>query len=75
MPFAGHPNVGTACVLARHGHDRDGVLLFEEIAGLVEVKVERDPQGTVTGATIAAPQPLSTGITLPVAGASPPVPV
>ncbi|KFC68917.1 Phenazine biosynthesis PhzC/PhzF protein [Bosea sp. LC85] len=68
MPFAGHPNVGTACVLARHGRDRDGVLLFEEIAGLVEVKVERDANGAVTGATIAAPQPLSTDISLPVAG-------
>lgn len=67
MPFAGHPNVGTACVLARYGRDRDGVLLFEEIAGLVEVRVERDSEGTVTGATIAAPQPLSTDITLPVA--------
>lgn len=66
MPFAGHPNVGTACVLARHGRDKDGVLLFEELAGLVEVKVERDAAGNVTGATIAAPQPLSTGIELPV---------
>ncbi len=68
MPFAGHPNVGTACVLARHGRDKDGVLLFEEIAGLVEVKIQRDANGTVIGATIAAPQPLSTDITLPVAG-------
>lgn len=68
MPFAGHPNVGTACVLARHGRDKDGVLLFEELAGLVEVKVERDAAGNVTGATIAAPQPLSTGIELPVDG-------
>ncbi|TCR66504.1 trans-2,3-dihydro-3-hydroxyanthranilate isomerase [Bosea sp. BK604] len=68
MPFAGHPNVGTACVLARHGRDKDGVLLFEELAGLVEVKVERDGADNVTGATIAAPQPLSTGIELPVDG-------
>ncbi len=68
MPFAGHPNVGTACVLARHGRDRDGVLLFEELAGLVEVRVARDASGAVTGATIAAPQPLTTGITLPVDG-------
>jgi trans-2,3-dihydro-3-hydroxyanthranilate isomerase len=68
MPFAGHPNVGTACVLARHGRDTDGVLLFEELAGLVEVKVERDAAGNVTGATIAAPQPLSTGIELPAEG-------
>ena len=42
MPFAGHPNVGTGWVLAGLGRDRDGVLRFEEIAGLVEVRVERD---------------------------------
>lgn len=66
MPFAGHPNVGTACVLASHGRDRDGILLFEELAGLVEVKVARDGEGRVTGATIAAPQALSLGLTLPV---------
>ncbi|MBN9468053.1 MAG: PhzF family phenazine biosynthesis protein [Bosea sp.] len=65
MPFAGHPNVGTACVLAVHGRDRDGVLRFEELAGLVEVKVSRDGEGRVTGATIAAPQPLSLGLQLP----------
>jgi trans-2,3-dihydro-3-hydroxyanthranilate isomerase len=66
MPFAGHPNVGTGYVLARHGRDRDGVLMFEEMAGLVEVKVERDAAGAVMGATIAAPQALSTGIELPI---------
>lgn len=61
MPFAGHPNVGTAYVLAQAGRDRGGVLRFEELAGLVEVQVDRDGTGTVTGATIAAPQPLSFG--------------
>jgi trans-2,3-dihydro-3-hydroxyanthranilate isomerase len=66
MPFAGHPNVGTGYVLAHEGRDRDGVLLFEEPAGLVEVQVERDPGGVVSGATIAAPQPLSCGPELPV---------
>jgi trans-2,3-dihydro-3-hydroxyanthranilate isomerase len=65
MPFAGHPNVGTGCVLAGQGRDKDGVLLFEEIAGLVEVQVERDGTGAVSGARIAAPQPLSLGLTLP----------
>lgn len=65
MPFAGHPNVGTACVLAGHGRDRDGILLFEELAGLVEVRVGRDAGGLVTGATIAAPQALSLGVRLP----------
>jgi trans-2,3-dihydro-3-hydroxyanthranilate isomerase len=64
MPFAGHPNVGTACVLAGHGLDRDGTLLFEELAGLVEVKVERDGEGRATRATIAAPQALSLGLEL-----------
>ena len=64
MPFAGHPNVGTAFVLARHGRDSDGLLRFEEIAGLVEVRVAHDGD-EVTGATISAPQPLTTSIELP----------
>ncbi|HEX2115909.1 MAG TPA: PhzF family phenazine biosynthesis protein [Alphaproteobacteria bacterium] len=64
MPFAGHPNVGTGYVLAQQGRDKDGVLLFEEIAGLVEVKIER-AGATITGATIAAPKPLSLGAKLP----------
>ena len=66
IPFAGHPNVGTGWVLAREGRDRDGVLRFEETAGLVEVRVERDASGAPTGATIAAPQPLSLGPEMPV---------
>ena len=60
MPFAGHPNVGTGWVLAQHGHAKNGLLRFEEIAGLVEVRVEA---GLVT---IAAPQPLSLGAEMPV---------
>jgi trans-2,3-dihydro-3-hydroxyanthranilate isomerase len=59
LPFAGHPNVGTGFVLARQGRDQGGTLRFEEIAGLVEVTVERDDSGEVTGATVAAPQPLT----------------
>ena len=67
MAFAGHPNVGTGWVLAGLGRDRDGVLRFEEIAGLVEVKVERDGAGpTPRAVTIAAPQPLSLGAEMPV---------
>jgi trans-2,3-dihydro-3-hydroxyanthranilate isomerase len=67
MPFAGHPNVGTGWVLAGLGRDRDGVLRFEEIAGLVEVRVERDGTGRQPRAvTIAAPQPLSLGAEMPV---------
>ncbi len=55
MPFAGHPNVGTGWVLAQQGRAQSGVLRFEEIAGLVEVRTDG---GHVT---IAAPQPLSLG--------------
>jgi trans-2,3-dihydro-3-hydroxyanthranilate isomerase len=67
MPFAGHPNVGTGWVLAGLGRDRNGVLRFEEIAGLVEIRVERDGTGSQPRAvTIAAPQPLSLGAEMPV---------
>lgn len=59
MPFAGHPNVGTAYVLGKMGRARDGVLRFEEKAGLVEVRLEGE------GAVVAAPQPLSLGLELP----------
>jgi trans-2,3-dihydro-3-hydroxyanthranilate isomerase len=67
MPFAGHPNVGTGWVLAGLGRDRDGVLRFEEIAGLVEANVDRDGSGGhLRAVTIAAPQPLSLGAEMPV---------
>ena len=67
MPFAGHPNVGTGWVLAGLGRDRDGVLRFEEIAGLVEIRVEREGSaGQARAVTIAAPQPLSLGAEMPV---------
>ena len=63
MPFAGHPNVGTAYVLARAGTSygrpvsRDRVM-FEEKAGLVPVEILHDGT-TVVGAKLASPQPLS----------------
>jgi len=58
MPFAGHPNVGTAYVLARLGLASGDTLRFEEQAGLVDVRLTRDA-GDVIGAEIDAPQPLS----------------
>ncbi len=69
------PAVGFFCgsgrqLLARHGRDRNGVLRFEQMAGLVDIAVERDADGAVSGAVIAAPQALSLGIELPVAGVS-----
>jgi trans-2,3-dihydro-3-hydroxyanthranilate isomerase len=69
MPFAGHPNVGTAFVLARAGEslgrkitgDR---LVFEEKAGLVPLDLTRE-QGTVVAARLAAPQTLALGDEIP----------
>jgi trans-2,3-dihydro-3-hydroxyanthranilate isomerase len=65
MPFAGHPNVGTAFVLARagscYGRPIDGnSVLFEEKAGLVPIEILREGT-TVVGARLASPQPLSVG--------------
>ncbi len=63
MPFAGHPNVGTAFVLARLGKAKGHRLLFEEKAGLVvmDLTYEND---TVVAARLAAPQPFSLGETI-----------
>jgi trans-2,3-dihydro-3-hydroxyanthranilate isomerase len=59
LPFAGHPNVGTAFVLANRGVGGD-TLIFEEKAGLVRMELLRN-SGTVIGAGLTAPQPLSRG--------------
>jgi trans-2,3-dihydro-3-hydroxyanthranilate isomerase len=65
MPFAGHPNVGTAFALARAGTSygravrNDGVV-FEEKAGLVPISFLKDG-AVVTGARLASPQLLSLG--------------
>ena len=65
IPFAGHPNVGTAFVLGRQGdifgRPAGDVLRFEEKAGIVEAALRRDAEGHVIGAGIFAPQPLSLG--------------
>jgi trans-2,3-dihydro-3-hydroxyanthranilate isomerase len=59
LPFAGHPNVGTAFVVGRHGHPHDP-LVFEEKAGLVPVALLREG-GSIVGARLTAPQPLAVG--------------
>jgi trans-2,3-dihydro-3-hydroxyanthranilate isomerase len=61
VPFAGHPNIGTAVVLGRRNDaagDR-GIdqLLFEEAAGVVPVHLIRE-EGSVVGAELTAPGPL-----------------
>lgn len=57
IPFAGHPNVGTAYVLAARAAKPPARLLFEEGAGLVPVEVLSE-RGSVVGAELTAPQPL-----------------
>ena len=59
MPFAGHPNVGTGFVLASTGGNVGDLLRFEELAGLVEVRIARSSEGAIQGATVTAPQLLS----------------
>ena len=65
MPFAGHPNVGTAFVLARAGSSYGRPIagdrvIFEEKAGLVPIMLLKDGATTV-GARLASPQPLAVG--------------
>jgi trans-2,3-dihydro-3-hydroxyanthranilate isomerase len=60
LPFAGHPNVGTAFVLARANPELGNRLVFEEKAGLVSMDIVRD-KGVVIATQLAAPQQLSFG--------------
>jgi trans-2,3-dihydro-3-hydroxyanthranilate isomerase len=57
LPFAGHPNVGTAFVLATQAAKPPARLLFEEGAGLVPVEI-LTKEGRAVGAELTAPQPL-----------------
>jgi trans-2,3-dihydro-3-hydroxyanthranilate isomerase len=59
MPFAGHPNVGTAFVVGQR-RQADGTLTFEEKAGLVPLELLREG-GAVVGARLTAPQLLTRG--------------
>ena len=62
VPFAGHPNVGTAFLLAREppfAHlARGGCFIFEEAAGLVPLDLLEE-HGLVVGAELRAPELLS----------------
>jgi trans-2,3-dihydro-3-hydroxyanthranilate isomerase len=57
LPFAGHPNVGTAFVLATQAAKPPARLMFEEVAGLVAVDILTEG-GKVVGTELTAPQPL-----------------
>ena len=58
IPFAGHPNVGTAFVLATQAAKPPARFKFEEGAGLVPVEVLQEGD-MVVGAELTAPQGLS----------------
>jgi trans-2,3-dihydro-3-hydroxyanthranilate isomerase len=64
LPFAGHPNIGTAFALAVRGTTLGGTVgdrvVFEETAGLVPIEMLAEG-GSVVGARLTAPQPLSRG--------------
>jgi len=71
VPFAGHPNVGTAFALAVLAERREtplgSRLVFEEKAGLVPVEVLHGPDGQIRGAQPTAAEPLSLGQRVPAA--------
>jgi trans-2,3-dihydro-3-hydroxyanthranilate isomerase len=68
VPFAGHPNVGTAFVLASIGElgeiDSSVSVTFEEEAGLVSITIQKR-DGNIASCELTAPQSLSIGKALP----------
>jgi len=70
VPFAGHPNVGTAFALAAAGllGPIDGVVTvtFEELAGVVPVVIDHSEAGGLR-CELRAPEPLSRGRNVPAA--------
>jgi trans-2,3-dihydro-3-hydroxyanthranilate isomerase len=64
LPFAGHPNIGTAFVVAneasRRGQAPASATIFEEKAGLVRLSLV-EQGGAVIGARLTPPQPLTRG--------------
>ena len=69
IPFAGHPNVGTAFVLASIGQfgeiKSSLAVTFEEEAGLVSVAIA-ESGGKIASCELTAPQTVSFGKTLPI---------
>ncbi len=61
LPFAGHPNVGAAVLLARRRGDAPTTLRLEQAGGLVTAWLSRNAAGIPTAAEIEAPQPLQLG--------------
>lgn len=67
VPFAGHPNIGTAFALATtgaFGEPGDAFsVTFEEKAGMVPITIQHTARGS-TWCELAAPEPLSLGPTV-----------
>ena len=64
LPFAGHPNVGAAVMIARRiGHAGD-VLVLEQPAGHVTAWLTREAGGAPVAAEVEAPRPLTLGVSL-----------
>jgi trans-2,3-dihydro-3-hydroxyanthranilate isomerase len=67
VPFAGHPNIGTAFALATAGElgpiDPSITVTFEEKAGVVPVAIHRR-EGEPIWCELSAPEPLSLGKTV-----------
>lgn len=60
MPFAGHPTVGTACILAELGLAPSGddvCFVLDENVGPVPVRVLRKPEGSIFGELTTAVLP------------------
>jgi len=68
VPFAGHPNIGTAFVLATAGEfgeiDSSTTVTFEEKAGLVPIAIQRR-DGQSIWCALTAPERLTLGPTMP----------
>ena len=69
VPFAGHPNIGTAFVMASVGELDDFCeateIVFEEKAGLVPITLRKIDEGMLW-CELKAPEKFSLGMTIPV---------
>lgn len=55
LPFAGHPTLGTAAVVAMEGMAKGGSMVQETLSGLTPVSLEFGADGTVEMAVFRAP--------------------
>ena len=69
VPFAGHPNIGTAFVLASSGEfgeiSETTRVTFEEKAGVVDITISKQENGKIF-CELKAPEQLSLGTLIPV---------